>query len=85
MKVFHIAVLPGDGAGPEVTREALKVLRAVEQRLDGICLEPVEYPAGAGEYLRTGQALPKATLEAARQADAVLLGAMGLPEVRLPG
>jgi 3-isopropylmalate dehydrogenase len=85
MKSFRIAVLPGDGVGPEVIREAIKVLRAVEGRLDAVKFELAEYPAGAGEYLRSGEAMPPSTWEAVRQADAVLLGAMGLPEVRLPG
>jgi 3-isopropylmalate dehydrogenase len=85
MKSFRIAVLPGDGVGPEVIREAIKVLRAVEDRLDAVKFELAEYPAGAGEYLRSGEAMPPSTWEAVRQADAVLLGAMGLPEVRLPG
>jgi 3-isopropylmalate dehydrogenase len=85
MKTYRIAVLPGDGVGPEVTREAVKVLRAVESRLEAVKFELAEYPAGAGEYLRSGEAMPASTWEAVRQADAVLLGAMGLPEVRLPG
>jgi len=85
MKSFRIAVLPGDGVGPEVIREAVKVLRAVESRLDSVQFELAEYPAGAGEYLRSGEATPPSTWEAVRKADAVLLGAMGLPEVRLPG
>ena len=85
MKSFRVAVLPGDGVGPEVIREAVKVLRAVETRLDAVKFELAEYPAGAGEYLRSGEAMPPSTWEAVREADAVLLGAMGLPEVRLPG
>jgi len=85
MRTYHIAVLPGDGVGPEVIGEAVKVLRAVERRIEAIRFELAWYPAGAGEYLRSGEALPAATLQAVRRADATLLGAMGLPEVRLPG
>ena len=81
---FHIAILPGDGIGPEVTAEAVRVLRAVEQRLDGVRFDLREHSVGAGEYLRSGDPLPNAALDACRAADAVLLGAMGLPNVRWP-
>ncbi len=80
----RVAVLPGDGAGPEVMAEALKVLRAAESRLGGFRLEFQEFSAGAAEYLRSGDPLPAATLEAVKQFDAILLGAMGLPDVRWP-
>jgi 3-isopropylmalate dehydrogenase len=81
---FKIAVLPGDGIGSEVMAEALKVLRATMEKLDRVRLEFEEHPAGAVEFLRSGDPLPPSTFEACRQADAVLLGAMGLPEVRWP-
>lgn len=81
---FTIAVLPGDGIGPDVIRESLKVLAAVENRLKGVRLEMQEYSVGAGEYLRSGDPLPPATLEKLKQHDAILLGAMGLPEIRWP-
>lgn len=81
---FEIAVLPGDGIGPDVTAEAVRALEAVERRLDGVRFHFVEHPCGAGEYLRNGDPLPKATLEACRKAHATLLGAMGLPGVRWP-
>jgi 3-isopropylmalate dehydrogenase len=84
MTLFHIAVLPGDGVGVEVTAEAVKILRAVEALLDGVRFECTEYTAGAGEYIRNGDPLPRKVCEACREADAVLLGAMGLPEVRWP-
>ncbi|MBL8214520.1 MAG: isocitrate/isopropylmalate dehydrogenase family protein [Bryobacterales bacterium] len=83
MRTYKIAVLPGDGIGPEVTREALRVLRAVESAA-ALRFEFKEYACGAGEYLRNGDPLPAATLEACRAADATLLGAMGLPDVRWP-
>jgi 3-isopropylmalate dehydrogenase len=81
---FRIAVLAGDGIGPETIAEAVKALRAAGRRLNGVAFDLLDLPAGAAHYLRTGDPLPPATLEAAAQADAILLGAMGLPEVRLP-
>ena len=76
----HIALLPGDGIGTEVIDAALQILRALPDL--GLTFE--EHPCGAGEYLRSGDPLPKVTLEACRTADAILLGAMGLPDVRWP-
>ena len=79
---FHIAVLPGDGIGVEVTNACLEVLDALTRLRGAFKLEFQHLPAGAGHYRDTGTALPEETLEAARRADAVLFGAMGLPEVR---
>ena len=81
--LYRIAVLPGDGIGPEVIAEALKVLRAVAVpgRLE-LAFEEVE--AGAGCYRRTGEELPRETLEVCQAADAILFGAAGLPDVRFP-
>jgi 3-isopropylmalate dehydrogenase len=81
---YQIAVIPGDGIGPEVIAEGLKVLRAAEQAVGGFHLEFETLPAGAECYQRTGQALPAETLARARAADAILLGACGLPHVRYP-
>ncbi|HZZ91791.1 MAG TPA: isocitrate/isopropylmalate dehydrogenase family protein [Usitatibacter sp.] len=81
---FDIAVLPGDGIGPEVMDACLEVLAAVEKADGGPRLALTKYPAGALHYRDTGVALPDATLEAARHADAILFGAMGWPEVRYP-
>jgi 3-isopropylmalate dehydrogenase len=78
---YSIAVLPGDGIGREVTAAALEVLSAVAPRT-GRRFDTVLYPAGAQHYLDSGDALPAATLEACRAADAILFGAMGLPHVR---
>ena len=78
---YRIAVLPGDGIGVEVMAEALKVLGAAAS---GFAFEFTEFSVGAGEYLRNGDPLPAATVEAVRSYDAILLGAMGLPEVRWP-
>jgi 3-isopropylmalate dehydrogenase len=84
MPAFRIAVLAGDGIGPEVIRAAVCVLREVERRLTDVRFQFEAHPAGAGEYLRSGNPLPEATKEACRHADAILLGAMGLPNVRWP-
>jgi 3-isopropylmalate dehydrogenase len=84
MKIFQIVVLPGDGIGPDVVQESVNVLREVEQRLSGVSFELKEQPAGAGEYLKNGDPLPAATLQACRECDAILLGAMGIPGVRWP-
>ena len=81
---FKIAILPGDGIGPEVIREGIKVLRTVESRLNGIHFELKEFSVGAGEFLHGGDPLPPSTLEQLKQQDAILLGAMGLPNVRWP-
>ncbi len=81
---FDIALLPGDGIGVDVTREAVKVLQALTPKLDGVKFAFHEYSVGAGEYLKHGNPLPDEAFEACRKADAVLLGAMGLPNVRWP-
>jgi 3-isopropylmalate dehydrogenase len=83
-QTFTIAVLRGDGIGPEVVTEGIKVLRAVEALSPGARFDLVEHAVGAGEYLRSGDPLPPATLTRLREADAILLGAMGLPSVRWP-
>jgi 3-isopropylmalate dehydrogenase len=83
-RTFHIAVLPGDGIGAEVMAQAVRVLHAALAGAPDVCLELEELPAGAEEYLRNGDPLPHPTLAACEQADAILLGAMGLPNVRWP-
>jgi 3-isopropylmalate dehydrogenase len=81
---FNIAVLPGDGIGVDVTREAIRVLVAIEPQTDGVKFVFNEQAVGAAEYLRGGDPLPATVLNACAEADAVLLGAMGLPSVRWP-
>lgn len=71
---YSIAVIGGDGIGPEVTVEALKVARAA-----GVDLETTEFDLGADRYVRTGEVLPEGTLEELRSFDAILLGAVGPP------
>ena len=80
---FHIAVLPGDGIGPEVMAPALAVLRKVAATR-GLDLRFTEAPAGAGHYRDTGTSLPESTVKLCEAADAILLGACGLPHIRYP-
>jgi 3-isopropylmalate dehydrogenase len=75
---MKIAVLPGDGIGPEVTAEAVKVLDRL--RRDGLGIEMDTAPVGGAAYDLHGQPLPESTLALAGQADAVLLGAVGGPK-----
>lgn len=82
MGTYRIAVLPGDGIGPEVMTEALKVLRGVQAAFPGLTFECKEYPTGARCYKETGNDLPPETLEGCRAADAILFGAAGLPDIR---
>lgn len=78
-----IGVIPGDGIGPEVVREARKVLDVACEG-SGIALDFEEFPLGAGHYLRTGEVLSDETLARLAEKDAILLGAMGDPRVK-PG
>src|SRR6201995_2579091 len=71
----RLAVIPGDGIGPEVTAEALKVLEAVAPT--GVKFEPTRYDLGAELYLATGEVLPDSVLAEIRGHDAILLGAVG--------
>ncbi len=73
---LQLAVIGGDGIGPEVTAEALRVLRAVHPDVD-----TVDYDLGAARWHRTGETLPAGVLEELRSADAILLGAVGDPGV----
>jgi 3-isopropylmalate dehydrogenase len=78
---MKICVLPGDGIGVEVIEATLPILQKVQK---GFSLEFQTYPAGAQHYKKTGDALPEKTFEAARDADAMLFGAMGWPSIRYP-
>ena len=84
MRTYRIVVLPGDGIGPEVMRETLKVANGALAGSSGPRLEFSEHPLGAAYYRQTGEILPDELIEECRQADAVLLSAIGLPDVRLP-
>ena len=78
-KQFKIASLAGDGIGPEVMGEAIKVLRAAEKKFD-FKLEITEAPVGWAGIDFAKQALPDITLDVCRRSDAILFGSVGLPE-----
>jgi 3-isopropylmalate dehydrogenase len=84
MREFDVAILAGDGIGPEVMAPCLGLLDRVVERVGGFRLRCTAYEAGADLYRRTGVSLPEETIAAASAADAILLGAMGLPNVRYP-
>ncbi len=81
--MHRIAVIAGDGTGPEVIREGLKVLKAAAARFR-IQFSFQEYDLGGARYLRTGETLPQGVLDELRTFDAIYLGAIGHPEVK-PG
>ncbi len=83
MKSYDIAVIGGDGTGPEVVREALKVLDAAAAKFH-LKLNPTHYDFGGERYLRTGEVLPDSAVAELRQFPAILLGAIGHPQVK-PG
>lgn len=82
MKTFKIAVVDGDGIGPEVCAATIQVIQAALP--SGIAFHWEHLPAGAQNYLETGEALPESTLTKCRQSDTILLGAAGLPGVLYP-
>jgi 3-isopropylmalate dehydrogenase len=73
---YKVAVIGGDGIGPEVTEEALRVLAAT-----GVALDTEPFDLGGARYLRTGEILPEEVLDDLRRFDAILLGAVGTPDV----
>ncbi|PIU41125.1 MAG: 3-isopropylmalate dehydrogenase [Candidatus Omnitrophica bacterium CG07_land_8_20_14_0_80_42_15] len=81
--MYKIAVIPGDGTGPEVINEALKVMKAVSQKCN-FNYETIMYDFGGTRYLRTGETLPASAIKELKKADAILLGAIGHPDVK-PG
>src|SRR5215204_6691591 len=81
---FHIAVLPGDGIGLEVMEPALELLRKLEADTPGLNFRFTEAPAGAMHYKETGKSMPDSTIRLCEEADAILLGACGLPHIRYP-
>jgi 3-isopropylmalate dehydrogenase len=78
--VLRVAVIGGDGTGPEVTAEAVKVFKAVAA-LEGIRYELADFDLGGARYLRTGEILPASVLDELRTFQAILLGAVGHPDV----
>ena len=81
---FHIAVLPGDGIGHEVMAPTLDILRRIEATTPSLKFRFSETPAGAEHYKATGKSMPESTIKLCEEADAILLGACGLPSVRYP-
>jgi 3-isopropylmalate dehydrogenase len=81
--MYKIAVMPGDGTGPEVVREGLKVLEAVSKKV-GFKYETVMYDFGGERYKKTGEVLPDSALEELKTFNAIFLGAVGHPDVK-PG
>lgn len=77
MKHYKIAILAGDGIGPEITEEAIKVLKVIEERND-VSFELMPALFGACAYFETGDAFPQATIDICDQADAILKGTIGL-------
>src|SRR5471030_226535 len=80
---LHIAVLGGDGIGPEVMAPALEILRKIETTSD-LKFRFTDAPAGANNYLATGKSMSEGTVRLCEEADAILLGACSLPSVRYP-
>ena len=78
--MYKIAVIPGDGTGPEVTAEAVKVLKTAADKFD-FKVELTEFDFGGERYKRTGETLPDSAVEELRQFDTILLGAIGHPDV----
>ncbi len=82
-KNYNIAVIPGDGTGPEVVRESKKVLKAAASKF-GFKLNFEDFDFGGERYLRTGEILPDSAPEQLKKFDSILLGAIGHPDVK-PG
>ncbi len=82
-KTYKIALIPGDGTGPEVAGEAVKVMKAAASK-GGYHLECTEFDFGAARYLRTGETLPDSAIDDFKKFDAMFLGAIGHPDVK-PG
>ena len=81
--MYTIAVMPGDGTGPEVVNEGLKVLKAVSEKVN-FTYETVQFDFGGEHYKKTGETLPDSALDDLKKTDAIYLGAIGHPDVK-PG
>jgi 3-isopropylmalate dehydrogenase len=81
--MYNIAVIPGDGTGPEVVAEGLKVLKAVSEKFK-FKYQLEHFDLGGERYLKTGEILPESALKKLKEMDAIYLGAVGHPEVK-PG
>ncbi len=82
-KTYRIAVMPGDGTGPEVADEGVKVMKAAADKF-GFKLDLTTFDFGGERYMRTGETLPDSGVEELKQFDSILLGAIGHPDVK-PG
>ncbi len=82
-KTYNIAVIPGDGTGPEVVAEGIKVMNAVSEKA-GFKVDLTYFDFGGERYLKTGETLPESAIEELKQFDAMYLGAIGHPDVK-PG
>ena len=80
----RIALLPGDGIGPEVMDATIRVVESVAAGVSELDVQITEHEAGSELYRKTGTALPAEVLDDCLRADAVLLSAIGLPDVRKP-
>ena len=81
--MYRIAVIPGDGTGPEQIGEALKVLEAAGEKFN-LSFETTHYDLGGERYLKTGELLPDSVFDELKECQAILLGAIGHPDVK-PG
>jgi 3-isopropylmalate dehydrogenase len=82
MKTYHIVTLPGDGVGIETIAETVRVLRELQRIVGGFELDFQHYEIGVGHYLKVGEVIEDSVFEECRNADAILLGALGTPEGR---
>ena len=81
-QTLNIAVFAGDGIGPEITEPTVEILESLSGDASSYSLNFLRVPAGAAHYAKTGESLPDASMQTARNSDAILLSAMGLPDVR---
>lgn len=84
MGVYNIALVPGDGIGPEVLKEGIKVLKAIEDITGEVTFNMETYDAGAEYYQKKGIVFPETTFKACKKADAIYWGSAGLPGVVYP-
>jgi len=83
-QTFSIAVFEGDGIGPEITTPTVELISNLAAKSDAYRFAFETVPAGAEHYAKTGESLPKSSLDTAAKADAILLSAMGMPHIRYP-
>ena len=82
MREYKIGVIPGDGIGPEVIKEGIKVLEKISEIDREICFRFETFPWGSEYYLQYGRMMPDDGLETLKHFDAIYLGAVGDPRVR---